>query len=164
MGIGELSEILGNIGDFVGSVAVLVTLIYLAVQVKHSRELLEENRKISLSQVYQTRVGFRIQNHLNGTNPMVAEVVAKVDPYSDPPGANARYDNLTKAEQQQYKDWQAATIQVTDNSLYQFSLGLISELQIEGIHRYVRVNYLHWQYVGMVTPLMTELYENSGDA
>ena len=37
----ELSAVLGNVGEFLGSIAVLVTLIYLAVQVRHSRELLE---------------------------------------------------------------------------------------------------------------------------
>jgi hypothetical protein len=30
----EWAELLGNIGEFVGSVAVLVTLIYLAIQVR----------------------------------------------------------------------------------------------------------------------------------
>ena len=49
----ELSAVLGNVGKFLGSIAVLVTLIYLAVQVRHSRDLLEENRKIALSQVFQ---------------------------------------------------------------------------------------------------------------
>ena len=72
--------------------------------------------------------------------------------------------SIGELSQQQYKEWHAANFQVTDNSLYQFSLGLISEQQIEEVHRYVRVSYLHWQHVGMVTPLMTDLYENGGDA
>lgn len=32
----EISEVLGNIGEFVGSIAVLVTLIYLALQVRQN--------------------------------------------------------------------------------------------------------------------------------
>ena len=42
----ELSTVLGNLGEFIGSVAVLATLIYLAVQVRQSKELLERNEKI----------------------------------------------------------------------------------------------------------------------
>ncbi len=51
----ELSAVMGNIGEFVGSFAVLATLIYLAVQVRYSKDLLERNEKISLSQVYNNR-------------------------------------------------------------------------------------------------------------
>jgi hypothetical protein len=34
----ELAAVLGNVGKFVGSIAVLATLVYLTVQVKHSKE------------------------------------------------------------------------------------------------------------------------------
>jgi len=37
----ELSAILGNLGEFVGSIAVLATLVYVSVQVNQSKELLE---------------------------------------------------------------------------------------------------------------------------
>jgi len=37
----ELTQLLGNIGEFVGAFAVVATLIYLSVQVRHSRTLLQ---------------------------------------------------------------------------------------------------------------------------
>ncbi len=37
----ELAQVLGNFSDFIGAIAVVVTLIYLAVQVRHSAKLLE---------------------------------------------------------------------------------------------------------------------------
>src|SRR5262245_48135265 len=37
---------LGNIGDFVGAVAVLLSLIYLAVQVRHNTRGLEQNAEL----------------------------------------------------------------------------------------------------------------------
>ena len=37
----EITQILGNLGDFIGAVAVVATLIYLAIQVRHSATLLE---------------------------------------------------------------------------------------------------------------------------
>ena len=39
------AQLLGNYGEFVGAVAIVVTLVYLAVQVRQSRQLLEENTK-----------------------------------------------------------------------------------------------------------------------
>ena len=52
-------EDLGNIGDFIGSITVLVTLVYLAVQVRQSRELLERNEKIALSETYLQQTAIR---------------------------------------------------------------------------------------------------------
>jgi hypothetical protein len=53
-------DAIGAIAELFGALAVLTTLIYLAVQVKHSRDLLEENRNPSMSQVYQDRSRNRI--------------------------------------------------------------------------------------------------------
>ena len=35
------AQLLGNYGEFVGAVAVVITLIYLAIQVRHSKEATE---------------------------------------------------------------------------------------------------------------------------
>ena len=43
MSLMETSQLLGNLGEFVGAIAVVVTLVYLAVQVRHSREATETN-------------------------------------------------------------------------------------------------------------------------
>ncbi len=39
------AQLLGNYGEFVGAIAVVITLVYLAVQVKHSRAATEANTK-----------------------------------------------------------------------------------------------------------------------
>ena len=39
----EWIAVLGNLGEFVGAIGVLITLIYLAIQVRHSRVLMEAN-------------------------------------------------------------------------------------------------------------------------
>ncbi len=41
----EIAELLGNLGDFLGAIAVFGTIIYLAVQVKHSKEAVEANTR-----------------------------------------------------------------------------------------------------------------------
>lgn len=45
MDLMSIAQLLGNIGEFVGAVAVVVTLAYLAVQVRYSREATEANTK-----------------------------------------------------------------------------------------------------------------------
>ena len=50
-------EDLGNIGEFVGSIAVLVTLVYLAIQVRQSTEQARDNaadiRQTGLGQIFE---------------------------------------------------------------------------------------------------------------
>lgn len=49
------AQLLGSYGEFIGAIAVVATLIYLTIQVRHSSSLLDENRRIGLSQVHQER-------------------------------------------------------------------------------------------------------------
>ena len=39
----EAIEILGNLGEFIGAIGIVVTLVYLSIQVRHSRILIEAN-------------------------------------------------------------------------------------------------------------------------
>lgn len=62
-------EDMGNLGDFIGGIAVVATLVYLALQVRHGRSAmeantaaLEENRKLSLAQAYQQRLDHAAAN------------------------------------------------------------------------------------------------------
>jgi len=62
MDIVQLTEILGNVGEFIGAIAVVATLFYLALQVRHSKEAteantrsLDESRRVALVQAYQQR-------------------------------------------------------------------------------------------------------------
>jgi len=43
MSLMETTQLLGNVGEFVGAIAVVATLAYLAVQVRHGREATEIN-------------------------------------------------------------------------------------------------------------------------
>jgi hypothetical protein len=46
---------LGSIGEVVGALAVVVTLIYLAKQIKQNTHAMEEGRRLALAQTYQMR-------------------------------------------------------------------------------------------------------------
>ena len=56
------AQLLGNYGEFVGAIAVVATLFYLALQVRHSSEATEantrateESRRLAMAQTYQAR-------------------------------------------------------------------------------------------------------------
>ena len=58
----ETIQMLGSLGEFVGAIAVVATLVYLAIQVRHSKEAMEantksldENRQLAIAQSYQSR-------------------------------------------------------------------------------------------------------------
>jgi len=61
-------ETLGNLGDFVGGIAVIVSLVYLALQIRQNTRML---RASALASTTQTYVSF---NHLLGNNAVVARV------------------------------------------------------------------------------------------
>jgi hypothetical protein len=46
---------LGALGEILGAIAVIVTLIYLAVQIKQNTRSMNENRQLALAQTYQMR-------------------------------------------------------------------------------------------------------------
>ena len=72
-------EALGNLGDFIGGIAVIVTLIYLAVQVRQNTAALETASR------QQIVAGFRDYNRLN-FEPGVDEAIrAGVRSYPDMP-------------------------------------------------------------------------------
>ncbi len=56
MSLMETAQLLGNFGEFIGAIAVVVTLGYLAVQVRHSRAATETNIK-SLRSAARFEVG-----------------------------------------------------------------------------------------------------------
>ena len=50
----ETIQMLGSLGEFLGSIAVLATLIYLTIQVRHSRDAMEENSRLARGAVLAT--------------------------------------------------------------------------------------------------------------
>ena len=50
----EAIQILGNLGEFVGALAVVATLIYLTIQVRNSRDAMEENSRLTRAAVIGT--------------------------------------------------------------------------------------------------------------
>jgi hypothetical protein len=139
MDIVQATEVMGNVGEFVGSFAVLATLLYLAVQVKHGRELLERQEKMSMSQVFQARAAFRIEQAKMQQSNDLAEVLAEVNFFDvELDKAVENFEGLSSAGQIKFRSFILATNQAIENSLYQQELGLL-ELPSETIDAALRM-------------------------
>lgn len=148
-------DAIGAIAELLGSFAVFATLIYLAVQVRHSRDLLEENRKVALSEVYRDRVGFRIGHLYQRMNPMMLEIDVKLR------GGTSDFNNeeyianfqlLSPSEQLAAKYLETAVAHSMENSLYQVELGLLDELQQSTLFGALEEIAQRWDEIGIIIP------------
>ena len=111
MSIGEL----GALGEFVAAIAVLVTLVYLAVQIKQTRLAVSANTHQALNDV---------SIHLYttvATNESLATAFV---------GAASREQTLTPTQLLQFRALGMAMIRNAENMHYQHTLGLLSDERI----------------------------------
>jgi len=105
-------EELGNLGDFIGGLAVIATLVYLAVQVRQNTQLLRAN---ALSASSAANVAF---NHLLGSNPDAARVfqVGLED-----------FEALSEEEQRQFLQLLRGLMASYEHRFQQHALGMVED-------------------------------------
>ena len=151
MELTEWSAVLGNFGEFVGALAVVATLAYLAVQVRQSKQSMDRNSQIILAQNYQTRAvagedGMRDLAESNHLAPLLARVGS--GRISDP----AVLAELTPEEHVRlvaYHQWLVLGI---DNQLYQYEKGFADGQHFESaikpaLQRYTPI----WEELGILS-------------
>lgn len=155
MTVMELSNVLGNLGEFLGSIAVLATLIYVAIQVRHSRLLLEENRRISLSQVFDSRTDRRVQMSLALLASDSCDDV--YDLFDNPEHLNEKAPEARN----RIRAYMAASATHTDNMLYQLDLGLLEHES--GAIGFAKRMHPLWEELGVSTPRTKRAFEEFQD-
>jgi len=122
----EITAVLGNLGEFVGAIAVVVTLFYVGLQVKHSKEAtetntraLEEGRKIALVDAYHARA---------------VEMAASLRMIADSPVAaigvkhyQSGLKSLTDEETLRFRMVQMNNVYILDASFFVYQQGLLPE-------------------------------------
>ena len=150
-------DAIGAIGELVGGVAVIATLIYLAIQVKHSKALLERNESIALSQMYQARADARMNVVLAQAQSEKAELISSVM------GRPDLVDQLEGEDREIVRQFMIATIVHQDNILYQASLGLLNAT-MRDMYRLVGPNVPVWKKLDIeLTSLIKECYDTYSD-
>ena len=155
-------DAIGAVGEIVGALAVLITLAYLAVQVRHSRDLLEENRKLALSQVYQGRANFRREIHAEFGSAEMSKIVAKVTlgVGKHTKEAVERFYELEIHEQIQYRQILEQWCVMMDDALFQIELGLVDDKATESAYGFIRNSYPWWDALGCnISPRLREWSE-----
>ena len=111
------AQLLGNYGEFIGAIAVVATLVYLAVQVRHSKESLEANTAALAGQIRQAAMETAITELLQMTAmPDISIALSGAKP-------------LTDREHVQLDSFLAASMRGREFSWLQHKAGAIDELQ-----------------------------------
>ena len=146
----EIAQLLGNLGEFLGALAVVATLIYLAVEVRYSRqaldantESLEENRRLARAQAYQTRSQMSQDYMVRiAESKHIAPIADKI--------STEGWDSLTTEEKWRYEIGQRANLARVDNLHYQYSLGYLDEEYYELTMRDAAPLVRFWKYLGIL--------------
>ena len=121
-----LSE-LGALGEFVGAIAVVLTLGYLAVQIRQNTQAMRESRRLALAQTYQMRAD-ALQEMLvrAADSEHVAPIIAKLAESGYPEDVRS-IEALTPTERGRFRLWQIAQQTHWDNLFFQYQQGFLDE-------------------------------------
>lgn len=150
----EVSAMLGNIGEFVGAIAVVVTLFYLALQVKHSKEAteantraLDEDRKIALVQRYQTTRESQMQSQrLLVDSPYMPSISLKM--------RKDGIESLNEEEAYRLERFSIVTLLIQDCAYFAYQKGLDPDFprRLELIVRNTGETWRHFGLLGSAQP------------
>ena len=126
----ETIQMLGSLGEFVGAIAVVATLVYLAIQVRHSKEAMQantkslaESRQAMIAQTIQARAyrrGERFEKFAESDH--VARIQLQLDEagFPDDPTAVEQLDGLDRLRMRSWLRTEAVHL---TNDATQFELG-----------------------------------------
>lgn len=115
----------GSIGEVVGAIAVVVTLIYLAKQIRLNTHAMEESRKLALAQTYQMRSD-ALQAMLveAADSEHIGPIIIKLTGLGYPENVKA-LEGLDDTEWRRFRMWQIAQQTHWDNMHYQYQHGYL---------------------------------------
>lgn len=106
---------LASIGPFVSAIAVLISLIYVSIQVRQAHH----NQQASIRQGRSTRI---VGLFIEASNPSVADAVAK---------GIAGAEDISSTQLEQFRYYCMAHISHAEDSFYQYQAGLLNEAAFE---------------------------------
>jgi hypothetical protein len=141
---------LGALGELVGAIGVIASLIYLSVQVRQNTRAMKENKRLALAQTYQIRAD-ALQSMLvdAASSQTIGPLIVKLTQMGYPEDITA-LDRITPLERGIFKQWQIAQHIHWDNMYYQYQQGFLDPEYYEGEFK-VRVRRLAptWQALGL---------------
>lgn len=118
---------LGALGELLGSIAVLVTLVYLSVQVRQNTRTIDEGKKLALAQTYQMRSdALQMMLVHAADSEHIGPIITKLTGAGYPEDLGA-LEHLSKEERGRFRQWQIAQQTHWDNMFFQYQQGFIDE-------------------------------------
>ncbi|MDX1403718.1 MAG: hypothetical protein R3192_04235 [Woeseiaceae bacterium] len=132
---------LGALGELLGAIGVIITLAYLAVQIKQNTHSINENKRLALAQTYQMRAD-ALQAMLvqAAISERLGPLIVKLTSLGYPTDLSS-LDNISREERGIFRQWQIAQQTHWDNMFYQYQQGYIDPEYYENEFR-VRVKRL----------------------
>lgn len=118
---------LGALGELIGAIGVVVTLVYLAIQVRQNTHSMDENRRLALAQTYQMRAD-ALQGMLvhAADSTHIGPIIIKLTEAGYPENL-ASLEQLTPLERGRFRQWQIAQQTHWDNMYLQYEHGFLDE-------------------------------------
>ncbi len=153
MDLMSTAQLLGNFGEFVGAIAVVVTLIYLAAQIRQNTRSLDESRRVALVQTHGIRAEFTRDNaRLIAGSESFAAIVAKVVDAGWPSRTNS-INSLAPAELQRWRAFIHMQFASLENLHYQYEQGVVDPSLYEETGReIIRIQGRNWEKLGFLSP------------
>ena len=143
-------EAIGAVGEVVGAIAVVLTLVYLAFQLRHNTKSMDETRKVEIARTVQSRTELRFElfrSILQSPELMSAHAQMRELTW---PRSKEVFDSLSEHEQQSFYNWSRMQILILDNLHSQNQMGLISKDVAEGIIPVIETWGPFWLETGLL--------------
>lgn len=115
---------LGALGELLGAIGVIASLIYLAIQVRQNTRAMEESRRLALAQTYQMRADALQEMLVNAAQSEIGAIICKLTKAGYPHDIDA-LDQLTDEERGRFRQWQIAQQTHWDNMHFQYQQGFL---------------------------------------
>jgi hypothetical protein len=119
-------EQLAAIGEIVGAIGVIASLIYLSVQIRQNTHAMDEGRRLALAQTYQMRADALQQMVVTAATTEIGAIIVKLTGDGYPDDITA-LDRLNEEELGRFRLWQIAQHAHWDNLHFQYQQGFLDE-------------------------------------
>ena len=119
------AQLLGNFGEFLGAIAVVVTLIFLTLQIRQNTKSLDESRTIALAQTYQSRAALIMDALEHFDDAEFSSIYLKYQAERSARGAQAAIASLAPSERWRLNTYLNVMRTYADNNFYHHQLGLL---------------------------------------
>ncbi|MDH4110357.1 MAG: hypothetical protein OEW35_18905 [Gammaproteobacteria bacterium] len=117
---------LGALGELLGALGVIATLVYLAVQVRQNTRSLEASQRLALAQTYQMRSDALQGMLVQAASSQIGGIIFKATQAGYPENL-AALDALSPEERSRFRQWHIAQQAHWDNMHFQYQQGFLDE-------------------------------------